>query len=162
MVEVASEGTDSVSTRVSYTLADGVEVEWLLAASAAGLTLTGNAFSNGLLGNVGRNILRGGGGRDRLDGRAGDDSLAGQAGADRFTFRPGAGDDRVFGFTDTGGTEDDQIDLRACDFDRPADVGTASAGDDLILNMGEGDSVRIVGYLRDGRPATDIFGDLLV
>ena len=69
---------------------------------------------------------------------------------------------RGFGFTDTGGTEDDQIDLRAYDFDRPTDVGTASAGDDLILNLGEGDSVRIAGYLRDGRPATGIFNDLLV
>ena len=84
IVEAEGEGSDTVSTLVSYTLASGVSVEVLAAqdrASTSGLALTGNAFDQTILGGAGADTLNGGGGHDVLIGGGGADVFA-------FTARP--------------------------------------------------------------------------
>ena len=75
--EAAGQGSDTVATAVSYTLAAGQEIETLTTTDAAGLAalaLTGNAFANALVGNAGANVLDGDAGADSLSGLGGDDT----------------------------------------------------------------------------------------
>ena len=84
VLEYAGEGfADGVYTTISLTL--GQNVELLVAASDAGLTLTGNSLDN---------IIGGGGGNDVLNGGDGDDTLFGKAGSD--VLQGGAGNDFYF------------------------------------------------------------------
>ena len=84
VLEYAGEGfADGVYTTISLTL--GQNVELLVAASDAGLTLTGNSLDN---------IIGGGGGNDVLNGGDGDDTLFGKAGSD--VMQGGAGNDTYF------------------------------------------------------------------
>jgi Ca2+-binding RTX toxin-like protein len=89
--EAAGEGTDRLYTTVSYGLAAGSEVEFLIAVAGSGaLALTGNGFANSLTGSSGG---------DTLDGGAGADTLVGGVGADLFSFHSGqAGGDVVSDF----------------------------------------------------------------
>ncbi len=108
VVENAGEGTDTVLARVNYTLAAGTEVEVLRVNTAAGLALTGNAFSHSIVGGAGNDTLTGGAGNDTLNGGAGVDAMAGGAGNDAYivdnaldTVTEGAagGTDTVFAAT---------------------------------------------------------------
>ncbi|TDR95652.1 calcium-binding protein [Enterovirga rhinocerotis] len=77
VVEAAGEGTDTVLSVGSYTLAAGQHIERLQALDARGtaeLRLTGNEFANTLRGNDGANVLDGGRGADVMWGYGGDDS----------------------------------------------------------------------------------------
>ena len=95
--EVLAGGTaDRVHAGVSYTLAAGVNVEFMEAFNPAGIvalnltgnelaqTITGNAGSNQLAGMAGVDTLDGGSGNDRLDGGTGNDTLLGGAGDDIY------------------------------------------------------------------------------
>ncbi|NUB11172.1 hypothetical protein FW320_34185, partial [Azospirillum sp. Vi22] len=73
VIELVSQGTDTVIASVSYSLGDGVE----------NLILSGTAAINGI-GNAGNNILIGNGSSNRLDGAAGNDTLIGGSGADQL------------------------------------------------------------------------------
>jgi Ca2+-binding RTX toxin-like protein len=86
VIEAADAGYDLVQVAFAsgtYTLGDHVENATLL-ASAAAVSLTGNAQDNYLTGSAGANILSGGAGNDTLDGGAGADKLAGGTGDDVF------------------------------------------------------------------------------
>ncbi|PSJ54164.1 calcium-binding protein [Kumtagia ephedrae] len=75
--EVAGEGTDTVTSSVTYVLTAGAAVETLRTTSngdTGAINLTGNAFDQTIVGNNGRNVLRGGGGKDTLQGLAGNDT----------------------------------------------------------------------------------------
>jgi len=69
--EAANEGTDTVHTTVSYTLAPNVEI--LIADSNAGLSLTGNNLDNTITGGDSNDHLVGGRGADHMNGGAGND-----------------------------------------------------------------------------------------
>ncbi|MEK8032071.1 hypothetical protein AACH06_14690 [Ideonella sp. DXS29W] len=72
VTEAANQGTDLVTSSVSYTL--GAEVENLtLADVVTALNATGNAANNTLKGNWKDNILDGKGGADTMEGGPGDD-----------------------------------------------------------------------------------------
>jgi Ca2+-binding RTX toxin-like protein len=98
VIEGLTGDTDRVTTSVSYTLAQGCEVEILQAVSHTATTamnLTGNEFDNTVAGTAGANTLRGEGGgdklygydgNDRLYGGDGNDSLYGGEGNDTFVF----------------------------------------------------------------------------
>lgn len=84
VVEMAAEGSDTVQSSLSWTLAD--HVENLILTGTAALAGTGNELDNRLLGNSGANTLLGGSGNDSLDGGAGADSLVGGLGDDTYVL----------------------------------------------------------------------------
>ncbi|MEQ9695970.1 calcium-binding protein [Shimia sp. SDUM112013] len=92
--ETGGDGIDRVSSRIDYTLGDGLENLWLIygATSVAG---TGNALRNMIVGNANNNVLRGLDGNDNLIGGGGNDTLFG--GADHDKLHGGAGADELSG-----------------------------------------------------------------
>ena len=82
VVENANEGTDSVQSSITHTLAANVENLTLTGTSA--INGTGNTGHNLLTGNSAVNTLNGGAGNDTLNGGAGADSLIGGAGDDVY------------------------------------------------------------------------------
>jgi hypothetical protein len=82
MVELASEGTDSITAWANATMPENVEN--LSLAGTDDLMATGNAAANTLTGNAGANLLAGGDGHDTMAGGAGADTLDGGAGDDRL------------------------------------------------------------------------------
>jgi Ca2+-binding RTX toxin-like protein len=89
VAEAAMEGTDMVTSSVSFTL--GMNVENLVLTGVAALGGTGNDLDNAIAGNGGKNKLSGLDGNDSIDGGGGDDSIDGGAGQD--TLRGGIGND---------------------------------------------------------------------
>ena len=82
--ELPGGGTDTILTSVSYTLAGGASVEFLTAAGAMAIDLTGNELDNTLTGNAAANKLAALGGDDTLDGGVGTDTLEGGLGDDVY------------------------------------------------------------------------------
>ncbi|ESQ90085.1 hypothetical protein ABAC460_09970 [Asticcacaulis sp. AC460] len=89
VTELAGEGTDTVVSAVTWTLAD--EVEILTLTGAADIDGSGNTGNNLLTGNTGANRLDGGAGNDSLTALGGHDWLEGGSGADSMVG--GLGDD---------------------------------------------------------------------
>ncbi|MFN5990091.1 MAG: pre-peptidase C-terminal domain-containing protein, partial [Dolichospermum sp.] len=75
ITELASGGTDTIQSSVTYTIATLTNVE--------NLTLTGTAAINGT-GNAGNNVITGNGANNTLDGGAGTDTLIGGLGNDIY------------------------------------------------------------------------------
>ncbi|MEP7007876.1 MAG: calcium-binding protein, partial [Sphingomonas bacterium] len=73
IVENANEGSDTVETALSYSLAALADVENLTLTGTAAVNATGNALANVLNGNAAANVLAGAGGADTLIGGLGDD-----------------------------------------------------------------------------------------
>jgi serralysin len=96
---------DTVSSSVSYSLANNVE--FLFLTGTAAINATGNTLNNYLIGNSAYNILSGGAGTDTLSGGAGNDILIGGSGSDWFLFnKKSDGIDTIMDFvsgTDTIG-----------------------------------------------------------
>ncbi|MEJ0059360.1 MAG: calcium-binding protein [Terricaulis sp.] len=84
IVELSSQGYDSVASSVSYALA--VNVEGLILTGASAINGGGNGHNNTLTGNAGANTLHGGNGNDTLNGAGGHDTLFGDSGSDTFVF----------------------------------------------------------------------------
>ncbi|MET3440687.1 Ca2+-binding RTX toxin-like protein [Variovorax paradoxus] len=82
ITELDNEGTDSVKSSVSYTLAAGLENLTLTGTLDAGAT--GNDLNNQLIGNAGNNHLFGWAGNDILDGQLGGDVMVGGIGDDTY------------------------------------------------------------------------------
>ena len=89
LVELDSEGTDSVFSSVDFTLR--ANIENLTLTGSGDIDGRGNALANAINGNSGANYLYGYDGDDRLYGQAGNDRLDGGTGADRM--EGGWGDD---------------------------------------------------------------------
>jgi Ca2+-binding RTX toxin-like protein len=145
IVENGGGGNDVVYASVSYTLANGVDVETLSSnnyASTDALVLTGNSLGQGVVGNAGANLL---------DGGLGNDTLVGLGGADTFSFTTALGAGNVDLITDFA-TGTDKIQLGGASgqpFAALASgalrngtlvIGTAAADADdyLIYNSGTG------------------------
>ncbi len=89
VLEKPNQGTDTVSSRLTYTLP--VNVENLILTGTAAVNGTGNSLNNIITGNNAANQLNGDAGNDTLNGGAGDDTLIGWSGAD--TMAGGLGND---------------------------------------------------------------------
>jgi Ca2+-binding RTX toxin-like protein len=87
IIENAGEGTDTISSSVTYSLADLSNIENLTLTGTAAIHGTGNAANNVITGNSGNNSLYGGDGNDVLTGKVGKDTLVGGLGVDRFDYR---------------------------------------------------------------------------
>jgi len=72
ITENAAEGTDTIKTSISFTLADNFENLTLTGSSA--INGRGNAIKNIITGNSVNNVLAGGGGKDTLIGGSGNDT----------------------------------------------------------------------------------------
>lgn len=75
-------GTDTIYSRVTYTL--GANLERLILDGANPINGTGNELNNILIGNSENNTLIGLDGNDRLDGTGGADTMIGGAGSDQY------------------------------------------------------------------------------
>ena len=82
VTENADEGTDTIQSSITFTLAANVENLTLTGGSA--IDGAGNALDNVLTGNGAANTLTGDAGTDTLDGGAGADTLAGGTGNDLY------------------------------------------------------------------------------
>jgi Ca2+-binding RTX toxin-like protein len=82
VIEISSEGVDTVQTALTWTL--GANVENLTLTGTKAINGTGNALNNVLLGNGASNALSGGIGNDTLDGGLGTDTMVGGAGDDTY------------------------------------------------------------------------------
>jgi len=82
VTELASEGTDTIQTALTYTL--GANVENLTLTGAAAVSGTGNDLNNVITGNTANNVLTGGLGNDTLNGGAGIDTMIGGTGNDTY------------------------------------------------------------------------------
>mgnify|MGYP003511443064 CR=1 FL=1 len=100
IAENANEGTDTISSNVSYTLSSNLENLTLTGTSA--ISGNGNILNNLLTGNVANNVLAGDDGDDTLNGGDGDDKLYGKIGNDLLVG--GQGNDYFSGLNglDTG------------------------------------------------------------
>jgi Ca2+-binding RTX toxin-like protein len=78
ITELASGGTDTIQSSVTYSIAALANVENLTLTGTAAINGTGNAANNVITGNTGNNILTGGLGKD---------TLTGGLGVDRFDYR---------------------------------------------------------------------------
>ena len=92
VTEKFNEGTDSVSSNISYTLP--VNVENLTLTGTAAINGTGNSQNNIITGNNAANQLIGNAGNDTLNSGADDDTLTGWSGADIMSG--GLGNDTYF------------------------------------------------------------------
>ena len=81
-LENLNEGSDTVQSTITWTLAPNIENLTLTGSSA--INGTGNTLDNMIAGNGANNTLMGGLGNDTLDGGLGNDTLIGGAGDDTY------------------------------------------------------------------------------
>ncbi|MBD2142073.1 rhizobiocin [Anabaena sp. FACHB-1250] len=84
ITENVNEGTDTIQSSVTYTIATLTNFENLTLTGTTAINGTGNAANNVITGNSGNNTLNGGAGNDTLDGGAGKDTLSGGLGDDIY------------------------------------------------------------------------------
>ena len=107
-------------------------------------TVTGSDNNEGLVGGNGNDVLNGRLGRDVMAGGTGSDTMDGGSGADTFFFSAfDKGSDRIVGFTDAGGAQDDHIQITQAMHD--AMVATATAHG-VRLQFGAAETVFVAGW----------------
>ena len=84
VTENLNQGTDIVSSRLTYPLP--ANVERLILTGTSAINGTGNGLANVITGNSAVNQLNGGSGNDTLDGGLGNNRLTGGTGNDIFKF----------------------------------------------------------------------------
>ncbi|BAZ14316.1 putative Ig [Calothrix sp. NIES-4071] len=88
IIEVVNEGTDTVSSAISWTLGNNLENLTLTGSNA--INGTGNALKNSITGNTANNTLSGGDNDDTVKGDAGNDIVDGGTGNDRLVGGSGS------------------------------------------------------------------------
>jgi len=135
VTENFNQGTDTVSSRLTYTLLANVENLILTGAAAVNGTgngldnsITGNAAVNNLIGGAGNDTLNGGAGNDILIGGTGKDTLTGGTGSDMFRFIAKDNIDKIVDYI----VVDDTIQLEDSIFTALTTIGTLAANNFII------------------------------
>ncbi len=146
ITELSGEGTDLVTSSVTYTLA--AHVDNLTLTGSAVINGTGNDLANVITGNSAANVLSGGAGNDTLTDSAGANVFVGGAGndtlnvtstgVDRIALARGHGADVVVG----SGTAANDV-LEVSNGITKAVMGLIKSGNDLVLDLGSGESVTL-------------------
>jgi Ca2+-binding RTX toxin-like protein len=84
ITELAVQGTDTIQSSVTFSLANLTNIENLTLTVTAAINGTGNTGNNTLIGNTANNTLTGDMGNDILNGGAGIDTLIGGLGDDIY------------------------------------------------------------------------------
>jgi uncharacterized delta-60 repeat protein len=152
--EQPNEGYDTViaDSPNGYYLFANVEALTLVGTTPFGV---GNELNNVITGSPTGNVLMGAAGNDTLDGGAGQDILWGMTGADTFLIRKGTGIDIIADFTP--GT--DRIDLSDYGFKSVAAARALfqQVGADVSVNLGNGDTLILMGVLASAIGNADIY-----
>jgi uncharacterized delta-60 repeat protein len=133
ITENANEGTDTIQSSVTFSLATFLNIENLTLTGSSAINGTGNTANNSLTGNAANNTLDGGDGNDTLNGGAGNDSLIG-----------GNGNDFAYYYSSTGSVTVNLATGTASDGLGGTDTlsfienvqGSNTAGDNLTGNTG--------------------------
>jgi Ca2+-binding RTX toxin-like protein len=112
-----------------------------LAGGLGNDSLSGDAGADSLDGGAGNDQVVGGDGNDTLTGSGGNDTLSGEAGSDTYVFGLGFGQDVIADRGASGEVDTLKFNVGI----RPAEVGVARAGNDLVVSFAgaPGDGVRI-------------------
>ena len=167
LFENAGEGTDTVSSSISYYLYENIEN--LTLTGAAGNFGVGNELANTLTGNSGENLLIAGAGDDEVHSGAARDAIFGQDGADRLYgdggldyIVAGSGNDTIAGgadFDEIYGQDGDDTILGGTNFTFDkligGDVLFGEAGNDIfVFTAGTGGDV--IGDFTAGQDKIDL------
>lgn len=130
----------------------------LIRGRGAAERLEGGSGNDTLSGGNGRDDLRGGFGADLLTGGRENDFQTGGAGRDTFVFAQGCQVDTITDFS-AFGPERDRIDLRGVTsvtgFADLTENHLAVQGGDILLQLGNGDSILLKAVVRADLDATD-------
>ncbi len=137
IIENANEGTDVITSSVSYTIS--ANVENLNLTGSEDLTVTGNDLLNVITGNTGNNYIKGEGGDDYIDAREGNDTLEGGTGND--VLMGGKGNDYIVGEIGNDVLKGDEGDDTMIGGVGNDNYFVDSAGDIIIENTDEGTDV---------------------
>jgi len=126
VIEQARAGTDTVRSRMSWSLGDNVEKLVLLGNRS--VDASGNNLDNTLTGNNAANKISGGLGDDLLIGKGGSDTLTGGEGKDTFVFDSVSGVDTITDFS----VDFDFIQLKKSVFSSLSQTGLLSADEFVV------------------------------
>ena len=150
VVEAAGEGTDTVNSAATFSVA-GTAIENVTLTGSANIDGTGNDAANTITGNAGSNVLDGRGGADRIAAGAGDDIV--HYGSDDVQLTGGTGRD-LLRVDDTGVTVDLTTDAGSRlqgfeEIDLSGGGNTLNLTEDSLAALSDANSLRVYGVSGD-------------